>query len=108
MLAAEGAAGDGLILFAYPLHPAGQPQKRRDAHLANIQVPVLCINGTRDALCRRDLMEQALERAQGWTLHWLEGADHSFRVLKRSGRSDADVLEEVKDAVSRWRAAALP
>jgi predicted alpha/beta-hydrolase family hydrolase len=79
MLAAEGFACDGLLLLAYPLHPAGQPEKLRDAHLAQIKVPVLCINGTRDALCRRDLMERAIENL-AWQMHWLEGQGHSFAV----------------------------
>jgi predicted alpha/beta-hydrolase family hydrolase len=78
MLAADGFACDGLLLLAYPLHPAGKPEKLRDAHLAQIRVPVLCFNGTRDALCRRDLMEQAL-KGLSWQMHWLEGATHSFR-----------------------------
>jgi len=105
MLAADGFPCDGLLLLAYPLHPAGQPEKLRDAHLAKIGVPVLCLNGTRDALCRRDLMERVVGRlAGGWTMHWLEGADHGFHVLKRSGRSDADVLEEIADVSSGWRA----
>ena len=109
MLAAEGFACDGLALFAYPLHPAGEPEKLRAAHLPDIRVPVLCFNGTRDALCRRDLMEKALESVRApWTMHWLEGADHSFHVLKSSGRTDAQVMEEIGDAFSRWRAAALP
>ena len=60
MLAADGFPCDALLLLAYPLHPAGQPEKLRDAHLAQIKVPVLCLNGTRDALCRRDLMESAV------------------------------------------------
>jgi predicted alpha/beta-hydrolase family hydrolase len=103
MLAAEGLACDGLLLFAYPLHPAGQPEKLRDAHLPQIEVPVLCFNGTRDALCRRDLMERALVQVKApWTMHWLEGADHSFHVLKRSGRTNAQVLDEIGEAVSRW------
>jgi predicted alpha/beta-hydrolase family hydrolase len=93
MLAADGYACDGLLLFAYPLHPAGKPEKLRDAHLRSIPVPVLCLNGTRDALCRRDLMEHALASVgPNWRMHWLEGADHSFHVLKRSGRTDADVI----------------
>jgi predicted alpha/beta-hydrolase family hydrolase len=78
MLAAEGFACDGLLLLAYPLHPAGKPEKLRAAHLAQIRVPVLCFNGTRDALCRRDLMEKALQ-GLSWQMHWLEGAGHSFR-----------------------------
>ena len=100
MLAAEGFACDGLMLFAYPLHPAGQPEKLRDAHLPRIRVPVLCFNGTRDPLCTRDLMEKVL--TPFWTMRWLDGADHSFHVLKRSGRTDAQVLDEVRDAAAKW------
>jgi len=103
MMTAKKFACDGLLLFAYPLHPAGQPEKLRDAHLPSIQVPVLCFNGTRDALCQRHLMEAALNNVTtGWDMHWLEGADHSFHVLKSSGRTDAQVLEEVGDATQKW------
>jgi len=103
MLAAEGFACDGLLLLAYPLHPAGQPEKLRDAHLPAIAVPTLCFNGTRDELCRRDLMEAVLPRLRPtFRMHWLEGADHSFHVLKSSGRTDAQVLDEVGDAARAW------
>jgi predicted alpha/beta-hydrolase family hydrolase len=103
MLAAEGFECDGLLLAAYPLHPAGQPEKLRDAHLAQIRCPVLCLNGTRDALCRRDLMEKALQTVTApWTMHWIERADHSFHVLRSSGRTDADVDREVGEAVAGW------
>jgi len=109
MLAAEGFACDGLLLLAYPLHPAGQPEKLRDAHLPQIRVPVLCLNGTRDDLCRRDLMERALTTVTtAWTMHWLEGADHSFHVLKSSGRTDAQVLDEAGDAAREWVRALAP
>lgn len=105
MLAAEGFESDGLLLLAYPLHPAGQPEKLRDAHLPDIRVPVLCVNGTRDELCRRDLMDAVLQRVgPNWRMHWLEGADHSFHVLKSSGRSDAQVLDEVADTAREWAA----
>jgi uncharacterized protein len=103
MLAADGFNCDGLLLFAYPLHPDGQPEKLRDAHLPRISVPVLCFNGTRDALCRRDLMERALTTVKtDWQMHWLEGADHSFHVLKSSGRNDAAVLQEVAEETEQW------
>lgn len=106
MLAADGFRCDGLLLLAYPLHPAGKPEQLRDAHLAAIQVPVLCVNGTRDALCKRELMEAVLGRVgRNWTMRWLDGADHSFHVLKSSGRTDADVLAEVADASATWLAA---
>jgi uncharacterized protein len=103
MLAAEGFECDGLLLLAYPLHPAGQPEKLRDAHLAQIRVPVLCFNGTRDALCGRELMDNAL-RNLSWQMHWLEGADHSFHVLKSSGRTDDEVMQEVGASARRWLA----
>jgi predicted alpha/beta-hydrolase family hydrolase len=103
MLAAKGFECDGLLLAAYPLHPTGQPQKLRDAHLPQIRCPVLCLNGTRDTLCRRDLMEAVLQRVTTpWTMHWLEGADHSFHVLRSSGRTDADVDAEVQETARRW------
>ena len=82
MLAAQGFACDALLLFAYPLHPDGKPEKLRDAHLPAIRVPVLCINGTRDRLCRRDLMEGVLQTVRApWRMHWLEGAGHSFHDI---------------------------
>jgi predicted alpha/beta-hydrolase family hydrolase len=109
MLAADGYRCDGLVLLAYPLHPAGQPEKLRDAHLPRIGVPVLCFNGTRDTLCRRDLMERAIAPlGDRWTMHWLEGADHSFKVLRSSGRTEKDVLAEVGTACDAWRRALVP
>ena len=101
MLAADGFDCDGLLLLAYPLHPAASPERLRDAHLAQIRVPVLCFNGTRDALCRRDLMERALA-GLSWQMHWLDGADHSFHVLKSSGRTDDDVFREVTEVSRAW------
>ena len=91
MLAAEGFACDGLLLFAYPLHPAGEPARLRAAHLPKIAVPVLCINGTRDALCRRELMDRAIE-GLGWHMHWLEGKDHSFALTSEVGAVAAEWL----------------
>lgn len=103
MLAADGFDADGLLLLAYPLHPEGAPERLRDAHLSNIAMPVLCFNGTRDGLCTPELMERAVKTATApWTMHWLDGADHSFHVLKSSGRNDAAVLAEVGDATSAW------
>lgn len=101
MLAADGFACDGLVLLAYPLHPAGQREKLRDGHLPRIQVPVLCFNGTRDPLCDRDLME-GVSKPPSWRMHWLEGADHSFRVLKSSGRTEDDLYREVAQVSRDW------
>ena len=101
MLAADGFACRGLILLAYPLHPSGQPEKLRTAHWPQIRVPVLCINGTRDSLCDRDIMERELKRVS-WTMHWLEQADHSFKVLKSSGRTEAEIDAEVGEVSAAW------
>jgi hypothetical protein len=92
MLAAEGFACDGLLLLAYPLHPAGKLEKLRDVHLPNIEVPVLCINGTRDTLCQKHLMTMAID-GLGWQMHWLERKDHSFPVT-----------DEVGELAARWLA----
>jgi uncharacterized protein len=102
MLAADGFECDGLLLLAYPLHPAGRPEKLRDAHLPRIGVPVLCLNGTRDALCERGLMDPIVSRLSRWQMHWLEGADHSFHVLKSSGRTDEQVMQEVGTTARSW------
>jgi predicted alpha/beta-hydrolase family hydrolase len=101
MMAAEGYDADGLLLLAYPLHPPGQPEKLRDAHLPRIAMPVLCINGTRDPFCTPALMERALKTVTApWEMHWVDGADHSLHVPKSSGRNDAAVLAEVADAAT--------
>ena len=95
MLAGDGFACDALLLFAYPLHPAGEPEKLRDAHLPRITVPVLCFNGTRDSLCRRDLMEHALQTVKApWRMHWIEGADHSLK--------GEQAMNEIAATVANW------
>jgi predicted alpha/beta-hydrolase family hydrolase len=108
MLAAEGYSADGLLLLAYPLHPPGQPEKLRDTHLRNITMPVLCLNGTRDPFCDPDLMKRVLTPVpDSFTMHWVEGADHSFHVPKSSGRTDAQVLDEIGDTTTTWLDATL-
>ncbi len=108
MLAGRGFEAAGLLLLAYPLHPAGKPEKLRDAHLPQIRLPVLCFNGTRDPLCTPALMEHALATVTApWQMEWVEGADHSFHVLKSSGRTDAGVMAGIA-AVSRAWADRIP
>jgi predicted alpha/beta-hydrolase family hydrolase len=103
MLAADGFEMDGLLMFAYPLHPAGKPEKLRDEHLPNIKVPALCINGTQDELCTKELMEAVLPRLQPtWTMDWIDQADHSLHVPKSSGRNDSAVLAEIGTLVKEW------
>jgi predicted alpha/beta-hydrolase family hydrolase len=103
MLAADGFTADGLLLLAYPLHPPRQPAKLRDAHLPSIAMPTLCINGTRDEFCTRTLMDDVMTRVQSsFRMHWIEGADHSFHVLKSSGRTDADVMADIGSVARDW------
>jgi len=103
MLVADGFDCSGLLLLAYPLHPPGKPDQLRDAHLPSIRVPVLCVNGTRDPFCTPSLMKGVLERVTApWQMLWLETADHSFHVLKSSGKTDAQVMGEVADAAEKW------
>lgn len=103
MLAAEAFGADALLLLAYPLHPPGRHDELRDTHLPSITMPVLCVNGTRDDFCDRALMERVLLKVRpAWTMHWLDQADHSFHAPKSAGRTDADVLMEVRAATDAW------
>jgi predicted alpha/beta-hydrolase family hydrolase len=103
MMAADGYDAAGLLLLAYPLHPAGQPAKLRDAHLPKIRMPVLAFSGTRDALCTRELMERALTTMKApCEMRWIDGADHSFHVLKSSGTNDAAVMDSIAGSSAEW------
>ena len=102
-LVAHGAPADALVFLGYPLHPPGRPQTLRDRHLPRIAAPMLFLQGTRDAFARWDLIEGVYQRlGEKATLHRLEGADHSFGVLKRSGRSAAEVERELIEAMLGW------
>jgi predicted alpha/beta-hydrolase family hydrolase len=100
---AAGERADGLVFLGYPLHPPGQPERLRDAHLSRIAVPLLFVQGTRDAFAREDLLQVLMTRlGPNAELHRVAEADHSFGVLKRSGRTDEDVRAEVERAVLDW------
>lgn len=93
----------GLVFLAFPLHPAGRPGTERAAHLEQVRIPMLFIQGTRDELADRDLLIPLVARlASRATLHLLDDADHSFHVPARTGRKDADVRDEGMDAMSQW------
>jgi len=93
----------GLAFAGFPLHPAGKPSSDRARHLADVHVPMLFLQGTRDALAEVALIEPVVKRlGQAATLHLVEGADHSFHVLARSGRNDREVLAEILDALADW------
>ncbi len=103
--AAPLAGVHGLVFFGFPLHPAGRPSVERGKHLHDVALPMLFLQGTRDPLADLRLLGplcDALGRRA--TLHTVEGADHSFRVLQRSGRSDTEVLDELADSFERWSA----
>ena len=103
MIEGEGSAADGLILFGYPLHPAGQPDKLRDAHLAAIKTPTLQLNGTEDLLCTKEIMDRiAPNLDSAYTLQWIEGADHSYAVKKSSGRTRQDVEAQITAALTQF------
>lgn len=92
----------GLIFFGFPLHRAKQPAVHRALHLPQVTVPMLFLQGTRDHLAELELIQQVTSSLPLATLVELEGADHAFMVLKRSGRTDAVVFEELIDATVTW------
>lgn len=103
LMAAEGEPLDGLCFLGYPLHPPGSPEKLRTEHFPDLKLPTLFVQGTRDALCDLELLRPALETlGQKPTLHIVEEGDHSFAVLKRSGRTPDEVLDEIAAAVAAW------
>lgn len=95
----------GIVLFGFPLHPAKRPGIERAEHLTRVPHPMLFLQGTRDALADLDLLGPVLMPLQETglaTLHVVEGADHGFDVLKRSGRTGDQVLEELADVSAAW------
>ena len=93
----------GLAFFAFPLHPAGKPSSDRAKHLAAVEIPMLFLQGTRDALAELSLLEPVVKGlGKRATLHLIDAADHSFHVLKSSGRNDREVMTEVLDAFAAW------
>jgi predicted alpha/beta-hydrolase family hydrolase len=93
----------GLAFFGFPLHPAGKPSDERAEHLSDVQIPMLFLQGTRDALADLKLLKGVTKRLGARaTLRLFEDADHSFHVPARSGRKDADVRREMLDAFAAW------
>lgn len=93
----------GLAFLAFPLHPAGRPGTERAAHLQEVGLPMLFIQGTRDELAELGLVRPVVERLGARaTLHLLADADHSFRVPARTGRNNSDVQEAALDALCEW------
>ncbi len=101
-VAADGAEVRGLVFLGFPLHAAGKPGTERAAHLSRIAVPMLFVQGTRDALADRGLLGGVLANLPLATRHEIAEADHSFRVPRRSGRDDASVRGEIVRAITEW------
>lgn len=101
-IAAQGVDGiAGVVLLGYPLHPPGQPNKRRDAHLPDIKVPVLFVQGSSDTFGTADEIRGVIKTMQKPTLHVIEGGDHSFKV--RGGAAKvAAAFDEAIAAVESW------
>jgi hypothetical protein len=93
----------GFAFFGFPLHAAGQPSDERAAHLFEVGVPMLFLQGTRDALADMSLLKPLVKKlGKGTTLHLVEDADHSFHVPARSGRGGDDVRREILDVFAAW------
>ena len=93
----------GLVFFGFPLHPPGRPDDKRAEHLAHVQVPMLFLQGTRDDFAALKLLQSLVKRlGERATLHLVEGGDHSFRVLTKSGRSEGEVMGEVVSTIVEW------
>jgi len=95
----------GIVLFSFPLHPAGAPDTKRADHLSNVTVPMLFLSGTRDALGEVDLLKPTIKKlGKRATLHLVETADHSFKVLKRSRKTNEEVFDEMARGTAAWTA----
>jgi predicted alpha/beta-hydrolase family hydrolase len=94
---------DGLVLLGYPLHPPGQPDRPRTAHLPDIRVPILVVQGTRDTFGSRAEVEPVFSALKtSVAFEFIDGGDHSFAVPKSSGRTEADVHDAVANRITEW------
>lgn len=93
----------GLAFLGFPLHPPGRPGTSRAEHLSAVHVPMLFLQGTRDEFAGLDLLHPIVKTlGTSVTLHIVEGGDHSFKVLKRTGRDETDVMNELADTITAW------
>lgn len=93
----------GLVFFGFPLHPPGRPGVERAEHLSAIEIPMLFLQGTRDEFASLDLLQGVVKRlGSRATLHLIEAGDHSFKVPKRTGKTESDVLEELATTIQQW------
>ncbi|HZA39811.1 MAG TPA: alpha/beta fold hydrolase [Actinomycetota bacterium] len=102
-IAASGAPIDGLVFHGYPLHPPGRPDRMRDAHLRDITVPMLFVEGTRDPFCPLETLEKVrADLSAPNDLVVIDGGDHSFKLRASSGRTTKEAIETVVQATADW------
>lgn len=103
LLASKGEPCAGLVFLGYPLHPAGRVQQLRVEHWPDIAAPMLFIEGTRDPLCRLDLLKAEFSHtAAAVTLHEIQGGDHSFKIPAAMKRNPHDIWQEIVDVTTAW------
>jgi len=96
-------AAKGLVFFAFPLHPSGKPSVERATHLMDIKIPMLFLSGTRDKLLTIDLFKPVLKKlGKRAKVHYLDTADHGYKILKRSRKSQQCVFEEMAESTRSW------
>jgi uncharacterized protein len=102
-IVASGTPADGLVFHGYPLHPPGRPDRIRKAHLVDVEVPMLFVEGTRDPFCPLETLEEVRSELRATTeVAVIEDGDHSFKVRKSSGRDTAAAWQEVVDVTADW------
>jgi predicted alpha/beta-hydrolase family hydrolase len=93
----------GLVFLGFPLHPPGRPATARAEHLSAVQVPMLFLQGTRDEFAQLELLEPVVKQlGSRATLHLVADGDHSFKVPKRTGKSEVDVMNDLAEAIAQW------
>jgi predicted alpha/beta-hydrolase family hydrolase len=101
--AADVAEVDGLVFLGYPLHPPGKVDQLRAKHLSDITVPMLFVQGSRDAFGTPDELWPIIKELKAPAdLYVVEGGDHSFKVLKRAGVTQEDAYKAVLDRIELW------
>jgi predicted alpha/beta-hydrolase family hydrolase len=93
----------GLVFFGFPLHPPGRPGVERAEHLSSVEIPMLFLQGTRDEFASLDLLQGVVKHlGSRATLHLIEEGNHSFKVPKRTGKTERDILEELATTIQQW------
>ena len=103
-LAAAGEPCAGLVLYAYPLHPAGRPDRPRADHLPEVRAPMLFFTGSRDSMALPEMVDRWLRPLERAEIEIVPGADHGFRTPIRLGRTREEVIDWMTDRTSEWTA----